>query len=162
MTDAAVSPPRIVATCRDYGELIAALRCWFSDQMNCTYKTIDLVAGLPVDYAAKVFAPVPIRRLGATSLGPILGAAGLELQLVVNEAQLARILQHSQFKTRSIHAPYSRQHTNRGVRTNSKRNKGWWDSEVGKIMRARGMLKTTPAQRRRWAKAAIAARWSRE
>ena len=168
MTDIAAPelspPPRIVARCRNYQELVEALRRWFVEELGTTYHCVDALAGLPTSYAAKLFSPFrrrqggvrPIERLGMTSLGPILGAGGLQIGLIVDQPQLTRVLKHSAFKRRVIRSPY----TNGGIRT-APSNSGWFTPATGRLMRARGLLLTTPRQRRRWARQAITARWAK-
>jgi hypothetical protein len=149
-----------VATCSDYAELIQAFRAWYLDGMRSTFATIDAVAGLPIGYCEKICRPLPARRFGPISLGPLLGAGGLKIQLVVDEEALERIRRHSAFKEHSPNAPYSRQYASRSMRPERKRNR-FITRANSQILNARRLLVTTPAQRRNWARAAAAKRWAR-
>jgi len=77
-----------------------ALRAWFLDGLHTTYGTIDDLSGLPSGYCAKLFSPIPVHRFGKVSLGPLLGAAGLQIQLVIDEEQLECVRRHSKFRER--------------------------------------------------------------
>jgi hypothetical protein len=48
------------------------------------------VCGLPSYYPVKLLAAKPVRRIGALSLGPMLGALGMKLIAVVDENAVAR------------------------------------------------------------------------
>jgi len=160
MTDVAVSPPQVIAKCRTYSELTHALRSWFLDELRLTYASIDDIAGLPSGYCAKLFSPIPVHRFGAVSLGPLLGAGGLAIQLVIDEEQLERVRRHSKFRERAVNAPFSKRHPNASLRT-TRPHPSWFTSATARIMRARGMLSTTSQQRKKWSRHANAVRWSR-
>jgi hypothetical protein len=162
MTDAFVpdEPLRIIAEARTYEELIESLRKWALDGLRMTYGSVEELSGLPSGYAAKIFAPVPFRRAGPALLSCLLGALGLKICLAIDTEQLERIKRHSRFKIRNSKSPFSRRHSNASIRT-PRPHPAWFNSETGRVMRARGMLKTTPGQRRKWAKKAIAARWAK-
>src|SRR6516225_12253986 len=152
--------PRVVAVCRNYQQLIEAMRAWFVRDLNLPYSSVDGLAGLPDGYAGKLFAPIAFARVGSKTLGPLLAAAGLELQLVVNEAQLAAIKRHRDFRVRSERAPYRRRHSDPSMRASRMRapTSGSFSGETGRIAQARWMLATKAKQRSRWAKAAALAR----
>jgi hypothetical protein len=163
MTDAMSETPRIVARICDYEGLREALRKWFLDGLQTTYACVDALASLPDGHAGKLFAPVPHARVGSKTLGPLLAAAGLELQLVVNEAQLERVRRHHDFRARSARAPYSRRHSDPSMRAARMRaaNATSFTADTGKVAQARWMLATKAKQRSRWARAAALARWSK-
>jgi hypothetical protein len=163
MTDAMSETPRIVARICDYEGLREALRKWFLDGLQTTYACVDALASLPDGHAGKLFAPIPHARVGSKTLGPLLAAAGLELQLVVNEVQLERVRRHHDFRERSARAPYSRRHADASMRPARKRpaNRTTISKATSPILQARKMLLTTPTQRRHWARQAAAARWSK-
>ena len=78
---------RVIAeNIRDYSELIEALRGRLYE-LNATMEAVDELAGLPLRYTSKVFAPTPIKTLGKISLGATLGsrcAAGLPSSKIEN------------------------------------------------------------------------------
>jgi hypothetical protein len=76
--------------CRDYAELIAALKARMAE-LGVTMETLDDISGLPTRYVSKIFSPTPLRGLGRVSLGPLIGALGLKLIVAEDAEQLARI-----------------------------------------------------------------------
>jgi hypothetical protein len=84
--------PRVFAEAVDYTGLVAALRrrC---DELNVTFEQVDEVAGFCDRYTSKLLAPSarPIRKFGHVSLGVLLGALGLKLQLIEDPVALARV-----------------------------------------------------------------------
>jgi hypothetical protein len=161
MVDAVPEAPCIIAKCRDYGELIEAMRAWFVRDLNVTYSCVDGLAGLPDGHAGKLFAPIPHARAGPRTLSALLAAGGLQLLLAVDTERIARVRNDANFRERSPRAPYSKRHANAAVRTRKARRGRPFDSATGRIMRARGILATTPGQRRKWARAAALARWGK-
>lgn len=85
-----MTEPRQIAVVRSYDELIAALRARASE-LAISRETIDAVSGLQSGYSGKLLAAVPIKGLGKTSLGPMLGALGLSLVVVEDLEMLARV-----------------------------------------------------------------------
>lgn len=143
--------PRIIATARTYDELLAALRLRIAE-LNVSTETIDSVAGLPERYTVKLFAPVPVKGLGRVSMGLLLGALGLKLDVVVDDAAYARV--RDRLVQRSCH--------NGGMRAVGRpQNKHFvGNSEWGRVMAARRTLLLTPAKRRQIAKIASKTRWA--
>jgi hypothetical protein len=154
--------PEIIAACSNYQELIEALRRWFVRDLNLPYSSVDGLAGLPDGHAGKLFAPVPHARAGPRTLSALLAAGGLRLLLAVDAERLERVRQSPAYRERSPRAPYSRRNANAAVRTRKAVRGLPFDSATGRIMRARAILQTTPAQRRKWARAAALARWARK
>jgi hypothetical protein len=63
----------VIGEFSDYDQMITVLRQRAAD-LNLSGETIDEISGLPSRYAAKLLGPQKIRKLGAVSLGPFLGA----------------------------------------------------------------------------------------
>jgi hypothetical protein len=82
--------PRQLAIVDDYEGLVAALRRRIAD-LGTTMAVIDQVAGIPDGYTQKLIGRAPVKRLGVISLGPVLGALGLKLAVVVDVEHEARI-----------------------------------------------------------------------
>src|SRR6516164_2646663 len=82
--------PRIVAEFSDYNELITALRLRAAE-LNLSGEQCDLLSGLPARYSQKLLGPNQIRRLGAISLGPFLGALAVRGLLVEDKAGVERL-----------------------------------------------------------------------
>jgi hypothetical protein len=78
---------RQLAEATTYDGLIAAFRNRAAE-LQVAGETIDEVAGLPARYSAKLLGPNQIRRIGAISLGPLLGALALKLVIVEDEDAL--------------------------------------------------------------------------
>jgi hypothetical protein len=77
-----------LATVTDYAGLIAALRERLAD-LNTTMSAVDTVAGLPEYYTAKIMSGA--RSVGPISFGPLLGALGLKLAVMSDEAALSKV-----------------------------------------------------------------------
>jgi hypothetical protein len=140
---------------RDYKELVAALRAR-ADELQITRETLDHVAGLQSGYAAKLLAPVPIRRIGR-ALGPILSAMGLALVVVEDVEVLKRIDSQLTKRNRS-------RDTNANMPTLKKSKKGtFWTgcSEWGRMMAARRVLMASPTELTNRARNAARSRWAR-
>jgi hypothetical protein len=150
MTDA-----RIIAECRDYAQLIAALRSWIGE-LGTAGETVDDVAGLPLRYTMKLLAPVPVKGLGRTSLGPLLGALGLKLIVAVDAEVLGRI-RHRLIASRNANGAVltvkgRKRKPYRAMRGNP---------ELARMVRQIGILKLSPDQRSRIARKAARERWRR-
>jgi hypothetical protein len=87
MSIEAIEPLAVVT---DYDGLVLALRRRVVE-LNTTLGAVDDLAGLPSNYTAKLLCLHTMKCLGPISLGPILGALGLKLALVVDEDALARV-----------------------------------------------------------------------
>jgi hypothetical protein len=143
---------RVIAVVRDYGELIAALRARVVE-LGSAGETIDDVAGLPLRYTMKLLAPIPVKALGRTSMGPLLGALGLKL-VVVEDTEAFERIRRRLVKAKNAH--HSMLTTKRRLRSRFPRG-----PEFARVMRARGILKTSPKQRSRLARKAARVRWGR-
>jgi len=64
---------------RDMAGLIGAMRDR-AVALNLSHETIDAIAGVPSGYTSKLFAEKPMKRLGYTSMGLLLGALGMALK----------------------------------------------------------------------------------
>lgn len=85
-----MSESRVIATVATYDELIDALRERVRE-LNVSHATLDDVAGLPARYVSKLLADPAPKRLGLTSMGPLLGALGVELIVVESADAMRRI-----------------------------------------------------------------------
>jgi hypothetical protein len=138
----------VLAEATNYDELVAAFRSRLA-ALGTTMEVVDEVAGLPLRYSSKLFAPFPIKSFGRVSLGPILGALGLKLVIAEDDEMLARIR----------HRLTPRK--NAGTRMPAPRRylvfKG--NPELARMFRMRQVLLQTPRQRRRIARHAARVRW---
>jgi hypothetical protein len=86
------STPAVLAEVTDYDGLIEAIRQRIKQRRIAVGgEDTAKVAGLPDSYLAKLTSPQPIRRLGAISMGPVLGLLGLKLLVVEDEEALKRL-----------------------------------------------------------------------
>jgi hypothetical protein len=162
-TDAAVlaeepAEPRPLATVRNYSDLHIALRARVA-QLALTHEVLNEETGLPGGYVNKLLAPVPIKRLGPQSLGPLLTALGLKLVVMEDVETLERM---SRIPKR-LRPGCSSRATDAGETMPAKRRKerrGFRTSEAGRLMRARWQLLVPEAERRRISRIAARARWS--
>jgi hypothetical protein len=81
---------REIATVFDYDGLQKALRDRAAE-INVSRALLDELSGLQNGYCGKALALRPLRRLGAVSLGPLLGALGLALVIIEHPDQMERI-----------------------------------------------------------------------
>jgi hypothetical protein len=82
---------RILGEATDYDGLIGACRAR-ADELQVAGETLDVVAGFPTRYTAKLLGPRQVRRLGMFSLGPMLGALGIKLLVVEDREALTRVV----------------------------------------------------------------------
>jgi hypothetical protein len=68
--------PRVVAEFVDYPGMLAALRARVNE-LQINGERFDEFAGLPRGYLSKLIGTRPIRRVGMTSLSPLMNALGL-------------------------------------------------------------------------------------
>jgi hypothetical protein len=145
---------RVFAEIGSLDDIHAALRDRF-EALEISRATIDAVAGLTDGYAGKLLAMPPIKRFGHTSLFPTLQVAGLRLVLIEDEDALAR--------TRKLRKRVRNQVRCKpagATRTLAASRPAVLRELATKGGKAR-MANLTSAARRRLAKAAAQARWSR-
>lgn len=152
-----MTEPRQLATVNEYTELMAALRAR-ATELNVSRETLDAVSGLQAGYCAKLLAPVPIRAIGPSSLGPLLQALGLALIVVEDLSNFQKIEGRMRKRLRKEADADAAMPTPK-----RKRRRGIWrgNSDWGRVMRARATLKMSPTQIRRQAKRAANARWGK-
>jgi hypothetical protein len=80
----------VFATWSDYNEMINSLKLRAAD-LNLSGADADRISGLPERYAQKLLGPNQIRRLGAVSLGPFLGALCAKGQFVEDKAAVEKL-----------------------------------------------------------------------
>jgi hypothetical protein len=142
----------IIREFRNLPELVEALR-EVVRLRNTTFASVDELGGLPAGYASKVLGPRPIKQLGKMSLECILGAPAVKCMIVTDDEQLARLEGRMHQRT-NMGATM----LNAGVHFNVSRR---FYREIGRKAAAARMVKLTPRERRRIARRAARARWSR-
>jgi hypothetical protein len=138
---------------RDWDGFMDALRARVVE-LEVAGETVDEVAGLPLRYTSKLLAPVPIKALGPISMGPMLGALGLVVIVAEDTEGIQKL------RPRLTRRKY-RRHADAAMPTKRRRKKSAFhgNSEWGRVMRARSILKQSPEQRKRAASRAAKARW---
>lgn len=138
-----------------YAGLMDAMRLRMVE-LDTTYDGVDELAGLPLRYTSKLFAPVPIKGVGRHSLGPLLGALGIKLLVVVDTALMAKVT-----KQLSHREPIKRADAHGGTPTRRRRKKSALkgNSDWGRVMAARRFLLSNPKQRSAKARKAARAQW---
>jgi hypothetical protein len=112
------------------------------------------VAGLPVGYLQKILSPIPksrknVRRIGVTSLGPVLGILGVKLVMFADPEAIARygskipVRQERSVRTSAVHLHFSRQFL----------------AKIGALGGANSRKNISRRRARAIAKKAAAARW---
>ena len=145
-----MSEPIIIAEIREYDEFTAALRKWVYD-LDTTYDCVSDLAGVQDRYLNKLIARSPIRNFGRTSLGPVLGALGLKILLVIDTEALAKM--RPRYKKRRKHASDDASDGNaRSLRFNSK---------LAHVFAHRRALLQSPETRKQIARKAARVRWGR-
>lgn len=77
---------RIIAEITDYPGLLDAFRTRFVElQLPVSGDTTNDIAGLPNKYVQKLVGARPVRRIGMTSLGALLGIGQCKLLMVVDQ-----------------------------------------------------------------------------
>ena len=119
--------------------------------LNLSGETIDAVSGLPSRYSAKLLGPQQIRRLGATSLGPFLGALAVRCLIVEDKAAVERLRRQTTPRNLSyVRAAPSIVFTVRFFK------------RIGKKGAQARVDNSTKQQRREWATRAAATRWQKK
>lgn len=150
---------RHIGTARDYDELHALLRARV-DELGVTFEGVDAVAGLPQRYTAKLLAPIPMKAIGKTSMGPLLGALGLKLIVAVDDEMLARIEARL---TKRARKPSDAGSTVLAHRRRKRRRYSAFKAspDFAKVVRAKQYLAQSETKRKRIARTAAKARWSK-
>jgi hypothetical protein len=144
-----------VTTLNGYAGLVDVFRRRF-DELGITGECCDHVGGLASGHTTKLLTRDHMRKFGPVTLGAILGALAIKLIAVADEEQLAQI------RARLTPARFRRWDANNGMRTGRKRARPTYyfsNPENARLARLKGILLTTPGQRRRAARHAAQARW---
>ena len=75
---------------RSYADLLDVARRRMLE-LDVTFETLDAVSGVASGYSAKLLGPRPSKRFGVMSFAAIMGALGMQLVAVVDEAALDRV-----------------------------------------------------------------------
>jgi hypothetical protein len=103
------------AIVRSYQDLHVALR-ERADELELSREMLDKRTGLADGACGQILAPTPMKRLGAVSMGPMLGALGLALAVVEDPEAVERI-------ERGLRTGALTRRLNRFVRANNKNHR---------------------------------------
>jgi hypothetical protein len=81
---------RVLGEFRDYGQMLAGIRARVNE-MQVNGERFDEFAGLPRGYLSKIAGTKPVRRIGITSMGPLLSALGVTCIFVEDPEATARL-----------------------------------------------------------------------
>ena len=82
--------PRIVGEFVEYSDFVQTVRNRVTE-LGIHGTRFDALAGWPEGYLSKLICERPVRRIGMTSLGPLLSAMGVKLQMVEDPLGTARL-----------------------------------------------------------------------
>jgi hypothetical protein len=140
-----------LATIRSYQDLHEALRQRVAS-LDTTFSSLDELAGTADRYCAKLFSPIPMKALGQHSMGPVLIALGCKLLLVLDEEAIQKY---------AARLEKSKNASGRLLPARKQKNRGQFTTESAVLANARRFLKTSPQRRKKIAKVAARARWSK-
>jgi hypothetical protein len=143
---------RVFASIGSIDDIHVALRERF-EALDLSRAAIDAAVGLADGHAAKLLAMPPIKRFGDLTLFPTLEAAGLRLALIEDPAAMERVKSHPKRVRSQVRQRVSMRMVE-ACRTTVLRE---LTSKAGKAR----LVKMTSAARRRVAKLAAAARWTK-
>jgi hypothetical protein len=83
-------PPRIVGEFVEYSDFVQAVRNRVAE-LGIHGTRFDSLAGWPEGYLSKLICARPVRRIGMTSMGPLLSAMGVKLVMVEDRSGTARL-----------------------------------------------------------------------
>src|SRR6516162_5037704 len=82
--------PRVIGEFVEYSDFIQTVRNRVTE-LGIHGTRFDALAGWPEGYLSKLTCERPVRRIGMTSMGPLLSAMGVKLQMVEDPAGTARL-----------------------------------------------------------------------
>ena len=126
------------------------------DRRNSTYENLGELAGLPLRYLNKVLAQKPMRNIGPTTLGPLMGVTAVKILLVEDDKMFAAL--EKRFVARKAGPKRDATGSMRRKKRHKWRRFGSIPAER-QILHSCRMLLTTAKQRSAWAKRAAEARW---
>jgi hypothetical protein len=142
--------PRIIADVCSYEQMVDALRQRVNE-LGVNGERFDEYVGLPRGYLSKLVGARPVRRLGMQSFAPVLAGLGLRCLLIEDSVATERL------KTRV--PPRNENYVRGGVTYVALTTR--FMQKIGRKGAQARIDNSTPMQRRKWARAAIRARWGR-
>jgi hypothetical protein len=144
-------PPRIVGEIIEYSDFVETIRNRVAE-LGIHGTRFDALAGWPEGYLSKLICAHPVRRIGMTSMGPLLSAMGVKLVMVedpVGTARLRRLPPRNPSYVRVMPADAGMTLTARMLK------------RIRRLGGEARMAQLTPKQRSALGRKAAAARWSR-
>lgn len=158
-----MTEPHIIAEVRSadgWAGMLNAFRLAF-DELSTSYRVVNDIAGMAEGHVEKLLQPKPSKNIGPVTFGPLLGALGIKILVVIDEPALASLRRHSRFQSRRHDAPS--RHTSKNVRkaqAKRRRSKAL-PPERARLIRGLATLKMTPQQRTASARHAARMRWKK-
>ena len=81
---------RVLGSFSDYAGMLDVVRARVAE-LNVNGERFDEFAGLPKGYLSKLTGVLPIRSIGATSMGPLFGGLGIYCMVLEDPAATARL-----------------------------------------------------------------------
>jgi hypothetical protein len=139
--------PRVIGEFASYEDMLAVIRQRVQE-LSINGERFDEYAGLPRGYLSKLVGANPVRRLGMTSLAPVLNGLGLKGLLAIDEAATKRLRDRVPPRNSSyVRAAPSIILTVRFFK------------KIGRLGAQARVDNTTKEQRQEWARNAAIARW---
>ena len=82
--------PKVLGEFVEYSDFIQTVRNRVAE-LGIHGTRFDSLVGWPEGYLSKLICAQPVRRIGMTSMGPLLSAMGVKLQMVEDPAGTARL-----------------------------------------------------------------------
>jgi hypothetical protein len=139
---------RVICEFSDYDELINGLRLRAAE-LNLSGEQIDGVSGLASRYSQKLLGPAQVRRLGAISFGPFLGALAVRGVLVEDRTALEKLRRRT--------TPRQNQFVRAGATHVTLTFR--FMQKIGRLGAQARIDNSTKQQRSAWARKAAIARW---
>ena len=161
-----VTAPRIIGTvCSHdgYAGLQAAFRAR-AESLELSRERLDEGSGLQSGYVGKLLARVPIKGIGRTSLGPLMGVLAVKILIVEDTDLLARLARIP--KRAMVGGAIASSNAGGGMLASRKHKRRRFlplkgNSTWGGLMRARQVLTQSTEHRKRVARKAAKVRWAR-
>ena len=138
---------RVIAEFSDYAGMLDALRKRVNE-LALNGERFDEYAGLPRGYLSKLTGASPVRRIGMTSMAPVLNGLGLRCLLIEDQQATERL--KSRVKPRNSSYVRSTPSIIFTVR---------WFRTIGRKGAQARIDNSTKQQRHEWARHAAIARW---
>jgi hypothetical protein len=156
--------PHVLAEVTDYPSLLAAFRQRVAE-LDTTCEALDDLTGFQSGYVSALLRRIPLKRMGARTLGDLLAALGMKFLAVEDAEQMAKVSGRLSKAIRRAKPPTGSPATMTMLARSSRVAPRLYPLS-GNPVRAkelsdRVVILTTPAFRKRRARMAARARWTK-